>query len=99
MNFISSTRRGGNRMSMRPWQYEPAPDIEWPLLERLRRFPREPDFLVCLVRCLVALFIRAWLRLYHGFTIVGRENLPTERSFVVVANHSSHLDALCLLSA
>jgi 1-acyl-sn-glycerol-3-phosphate acyltransferase len=86
-------------MAMPRWKYEPAPNIEWPLLERLRRFPREPDLLVGTVRCLVALLLRAWLRFYHGFTVIGRENLPTDQSFVVIANHTSHLDALCLLSA
>jgi 1-acyl-sn-glycerol-3-phosphate acyltransferase len=51
------------------------------------------------LRVLVAVVIRLWLRSYHGFTIVGRENLPLDRSFVLVANHVSHLDTLCLLSA
>src|SRR6266704_6281404 len=46
-----------------------------------------------------ALIIRAWLRAYHLFEIVGHERLRTNRSFVMVANHSSHLDTLCLLAA
>src|SRR6185436_16807299 len=32
-------------------------------------------------------------------TISGREHLPAEGSFIMVANHASHLDALCLLAA
>jgi 1-acyl-sn-glycerol-3-phosphate acyltransferase len=51
------------------------------------------------VRSLAALVIRGWLRLYHRFSIIGRENFPPDQSFIVVANHSSHLDTLCLLSA
>jgi 1-acyl-sn-glycerol-3-phosphate acyltransferase len=43
--------------------------------------------------------VRCWLRLYHRLEIVGRENLPMEGSFVLVANHASHLDTLCLLAA
>ena len=66
---------------------------------RLRQFPRPPDSLVYGVRSLVALVIRAWLRVYHRFEIVGREHLPNDRGFVMVANHSSHLDTLCLLAA
>jgi 1-acyl-sn-glycerol-3-phosphate acyltransferase len=67
---------------------------------RLRRFPREPDRLIDGLRALVALLIRGLLRLYHRFEIVGAENLPNDgESFVLVANHSSHLDSVCLLAA
>ena len=67
---------------------------------RLRRFPREPDQFVHGFRALVALIIRALLRLYLRFEIIGAENLPNDnKSFVLVANHSSHLDSVCLLAA
>jgi 1-acyl-sn-glycerol-3-phosphate acyltransferase len=49
-------------------------------------------------RCLAALTIRAWLHGYHRMEVVGREHLPAEGSFVLIANHASHLDALCLMS-
>ncbi|HXX42950.1 MAG TPA: lysophospholipid acyltransferase family protein [Chthoniobacterales bacterium] len=84
---------------MKRWQYDPASDLDRTLVERLRRFPRQPDMLVYGLRSLGALVIRAWLRTYHRFEIVGHENLRTNRSLVIVANHCSHLDALCLLSA
>ncbi|OLC29036.1 MAG: hypothetical protein AUH91_01040, partial [Verrucomicrobia bacterium 13_1_40CM_4_54_4] len=50
-------------------------------------------------RALIALIIRGWLRIYHRFEIIGHQNLGTNRSLVIVANHSSHLDTLCLLAA
>jgi len=84
---------------MKTWYYDSACDIDQPLVDRLRRFPREPDMLVYGVRALVALIIRGWLRIYHRFEIVGHENLWTNHSLVIVANHSSHLDTLCLLAA
>lgn len=84
---------------MSEWRYEPAQDLDQPLIERLRHFPREPDMLVYGVRSLAALVIRAWLCAYHRFEIIGREHLPAEGSYVLVANHASHLDAVCLLSA
>jgi len=84
---------------MNEWQYETAEDLAQSLTERLRHFPREPDMLVYGVRSLAALTFRAWLRCYHRFAVSGLENLPVNGSFVLVANHSSHLDALCLLSA
>jgi 1-acyl-sn-glycerol-3-phosphate acyltransferase len=84
---------------MKKWRYDSAQDLDQTLVERLRRFPREPDMLVYGVRSLAALIIRAWLRVYHRFEILGHEHFRTNRSFVVVANHCSHLDTLCLLAA
>src|SRR6266704_4921403 len=84
---------------MKKWRYDSVHDLDQTLVERLRRFPREPDMLVYSIRSLVALILRAWLRTYHRFEIVGHEHLRTNRSFVIVANHSSHLDTLCLLAA
>jgi 1-acyl-sn-glycerol-3-phosphate acyltransferase len=81
------------------WRYEPAADLDQPVIERLRRFPREPDITVYALRSLAALIVRGWLRAYHRLEITGRELLPKAGSFVLVANHSSHLDTLCLLAA
>src|SRR6266480_5378630 len=76
---------------MKKWRYDSARDLDQTLLERLRNFPREPDMLVYGLRSLVALIIRALLRTYCRFEIVGEEHLRSNRSFVLVANHSSHL--------
>ncbi len=84
---------------MKEWHYDPAADLDQAMIERLRGFWREPSMLVCGVRSLAAAVVRCWLRLYHRLTIVGRQNLPADRSFVLIANHASHLDTLCLLSA
>lgn len=81
------------------WSYEPASDLDQSLAERLRRFPREPDIAVYAARSLAALTIRCWLRMYHRFDVRDPENLPKDRSFILVANHASHLDTLCILSA
>ncbi len=75
-------------------------DLDDAPVARLGRFPRKPDILVSAFRAAVALASRAILRVYHRFEIVGRENLPADdASFVLVANHASHLDGLCLLAA
>ncbi len=84
---------------MKRWRYDSANDVERTPLERLRQFPREPDMLVYGLRSLGALIIRALLRVYHRFEIIGHGNLRTNRSLVIVANHCSHLDTLCLLAA
>ncbi|HEY5767285.1 MAG TPA: lysophospholipid acyltransferase family protein, partial [Candidatus Udaeobacter sp.] len=36
---------------------------------------------------------------YNHFEIIGHQNLRTNRSLVIVANHCSHIDTLCLLAA
>lgn len=84
---------------MKKWQYTPASDLDQSMAGRLRMFPREPDMLVYGLRSLGAVLIRAALRMYHRFEILGAENLPGSRSFILVANHSSHLDTVCLLAA
>lgn len=56
-------------------------------------------FAVCALRTTIQMAARTLLRTYHGLNVVGRENLPTGESFIMVCNHSSHLDALCLLFA
>ena len=45
-----------------------------------------------------ALIVRPFLTLFIGLRVRGREHLPREDPFVVIANHSSHLDAAVLLS-
>ena len=54
-------------LAMKKWHYDSARDLDQALIDRLRRFPREPDMLVYGLRSLVALIIRGWLRIYHSF--------------------------------
>ena len=84
---------------MKKWPYNSARDLDQDPADRLRQFPREPDMLVYGLRSFCALIIRALLRVYNRFEIVGQQNLRTNRSLVIVANHCSHLDTLCLLAA
>ncbi len=51
------------------------------------------------LRSVAAFPLRVYLRTYHRLHIVGREHLPSEESFLIVANHASHLDVLCLRAA
>ncbi len=83
-------------MTLDPWSYETAVDLDRSLSERLQDFPRQPDMLVYGARLLAAAAMRAWLRSYHRLVIRGREQIPAGKSFVLVANHASHLDAVVL---
>ncbi|MCB1043537.1 MAG: 1-acyl-sn-glycerol-3-phosphate acyltransferase [Acidobacteria bacterium] len=83
---------------MEDWTYEPAQDLNHDFATRLKGFPREPHMWVYALRSAAAMLIRGWLRTYHRFRITRLGKLP-ESSFVMVANHQSHLDAPCLLAA
>jgi 1-acyl-sn-glycerol-3-phosphate acyltransferase len=50
-------------------------------------------------RAALQLVMRAYLRLYHRLAIHGREHLPLNEPFVMVCNHTSHLDTVSLLAA
>ena len=84
---------------MKNWHYDSVPDVDQTPNNRLRQFPRDPDVLVYGLRSLCALIIRGLLRIYNHFEVIGHENLRTNRSLVIVANHCSHIDTLCLLAA
>lgn len=84
---------------MNTWNYHPSPDIGTPIARRLRSFPREPGMVAYALRSIAALLLRAWLRIYHRLVIDGRDNLPAGGSYILVCNHASHLDTLCLLSS
>ncbi|MBL8857187.1 MAG: 1-acyl-sn-glycerol-3-phosphate acyltransferase [Planctomycetes bacterium] len=45
-----------------------------------------------------AAFVRPFLRLFVGMRVKGREHLPASGAFVLIANHSSHLDTVALMS-
>lgn len=51
------------------------------------------------MRNLVYVFIRWWLRLAFRFDVAGAEVFQRTRQFILISNHSSHLDAVCLLAA
>jgi 1-acyl-sn-glycerol-3-phosphate acyltransferase len=84
---------------MKKWLYDSVRDVDQAPIDRLRQFPREPDMLVYGLRSLGALITRGLLQIYNHFEIIGHQNLRTNRSLVIVANHCSHIDTLCLLAA
>jgi 1-acyl-sn-glycerol-3-phosphate acyltransferase len=84
---------------MKEWEYHPPPDIDATMAETLRNFPREPRMLQYALRSMSALILRGWMRLYHRLQIDGRDNLPESGSFIMVCNHTSHLDTLCMMCA
>lgn len=81
---------------MEKWKYEPSPAIQQKISEQLTVFPREKDLTHAFLRFSWSFFLRIILRIYFRLKIINRHHLPRKSSFVLVANHSSHLDAMIL---
>ena len=47
---------------------------------------------------LFALLVKPFMALFIGLRVRGREHLPQSGQFILIANHSSHLDTASLLS-
>lgn len=81
---------------MSDWKLQPAADLDLSLKDRAKSLSRESSLLESLGHYAYWGTIRAYLRLYHRIVVTGRENLPSKPPFVVISNHSSHLDAMVL---
>jgi 1-acyl-sn-glycerol-3-phosphate acyltransferase len=81
------------------WKLEPARDLGLSGLERSRSLRRESGLVESTIRLIVWSSLRAFFRLYNRLEIRGGQHLPTTASFVLAANHASHLDALVLGTA
>jgi hypothetical protein len=84
---------------MKRWTYTPSPLLDKTLAERLTTFPRDPTLTVYGLRFAGMLFLKALFAVYFRLRIVGRSRIPKSGPFVLVANHSSHLDAVALACA
>lgn len=81
---------------MDDWSYRPSGDLGLGPGERLRSLRRESGLLETSGHLAWWGFVGAYLRLAHRFELGGR--LPAAPPFILVANHASHLDVLCLLA-
>jgi 1-acyl-sn-glycerol-3-phosphate acyltransferase len=81
---------------MEEWKLEPAHDLGLRGMERYRSHRREGGLVESSVRLVWWSMLRGLFRTWNRLQIIGREHLPAEPPFVLVANHASHLDALLL---
>jgi 1-acyl-sn-glycerol-3-phosphate acyltransferase len=84
---------------MTDWQIRPARDLGLPTAERLRSHGREAGLVGTLLQGGWRRLVRGYMALAHRLEVTGRENLPAAPPYVMVANHSSHLDALAVAAA
>lgn len=83
---------------MNGWEFQPARDKDLHGIERHRSLRREDGLGASLCRLAWWAALRAGFRVWNRLRVTGRENLPESPPFVLVANHTSHLDALLLAS-
>jgi 1-acyl-sn-glycerol-3-phosphate acyltransferase len=78
------------------WKYEPAHDQGLPPGQRLQSVHREAGLVMWTTRHAWWAILRGYFGLCQHVTVEGRQHLPAELPFVLVANHQSHLDALVI---
>lgn len=83
---------------MQEWEYQKARDLNLNFWQKLNSLNRELSFLNYCSNIFWNLICRIYLKLFHRLRIIGLEKIPKNTPFILVANHSSHLDTLCLLS-
>jgi 1-acyl-sn-glycerol-3-phosphate acyltransferase len=82
-----------------PWTFKPASDIELSPVERARSLRRESGLFSTAGHLVWQFSTKAFFKLYHRLSVTTERSFPTEPPFVVIANHTSHLDALVLAAA
>jgi 1-acyl-sn-glycerol-3-phosphate acyltransferase len=84
---------------MDSWKYQPAGDIGMSPIQSFGSLRREAGLASLASQCVWGTLTRAYFQIFHRLKITGRENLPAEPPFVIVANHTSHIDAPALACA
>jgi 1-acyl-sn-glycerol-3-phosphate acyltransferase len=86
-------------LTVQEWQLEPARDLHMPVTQRFKSLRREGGLLETFAHGCWSALVRMYLGIGHRLAIHGVENLPDKPPFVLVANHTSHLDALIVAAA
>lgn len=84
---------------MEDWQFKPAADLGLTPAQRLRSLRREAGLPGALGQALWWNAMRLYAAGFHRVRVEGRDNLPAQPPFVLVANHASHLDTIVLMTS
>ena len=84
---------------MTGWDFRPARDLGLSGFARLRSHRREAGLSSRMTNALWRAGVRSYLAAAHRLTVLGGEHIPLEPPFVMVCNHTSHLDAMALSAA
>jgi 1-acyl-sn-glycerol-3-phosphate acyltransferase len=83
---------------LQDFDLKPANDLGMTHRQRTLSLARESGLIQTGTHLVYWSLMKTYLRLYHRLTVRGRQHLPAKPPFVLIANHSSHLDALVLAS-
>jgi 1-acyl-sn-glycerol-3-phosphate acyltransferase len=84
---------------MDDWHYQPARDHGLSERERWKSVHRESGLISTGLHVSWWGLVRCYMSLWHRLQVEGKANLPSAPPYVLVANHTSHLDAMVLGSA
>lgn len=84
---------------MEPWKLEPARDLHLSPQQRWKSLHRENGLFEAVTQSFWRTLVGSYLSIYHRLQVTGREHLPEKPPLILIANHASHLDALCLAAA
>ena len=84
---------------MQDWKLEPARDLGLPAGQRWRSLRRENGLLETITQEFWRIAAKNYLTLWHRLKFIGREHIPSAPPFGLIANHTSHLDAVCLAAS
>lgn len=83
---------------MEPWNLKPAADLGLPPQERAKSLHRESGLLSTASHLAWWSLVRGYMAVWHRLSIEGRQHIPAKPPFILIGNHTSHLDA-CVLAA
>lgn len=83
---------------LQDFDLKPANDLGLTPRERKLSLGRESGLIETGTHLAYWSMMRTYLALYHRTSVVGREHIPVKPPYVMVANHSSHLDVMMMVS-
>lgn len=83
---------------MTDWTFYPARDFALHGIERHRSLLRENGLAASIARLFWWCILRLYFSIWHRLRVTGFENLPAKPPFILIGNHTSHLDAPLLAS-
>lgn len=83
---------------MEEWKLQPARDLGLTLGQRWKSLQRESGLVMTGLHLAWWSLVKGYMAVWHRLGVHGREHIPAEPPFVMVANHESHLDAFVLAS-